>query len=287
MSGTVGAPTGEPAPADPALTDNAPPEKTSPGTMLPDDALTDDAFLGGRLRLLQPARGHRAGHDAMLLAASAPSGARRAVDLGAGVGAAGLAFALRLPAATVTLVEIVPELAELAARNAARQRPGLAGRVAVVCADVATLGRPSGPEFPAARAADLVLMNPPFNDPARHRASPDAGRALAHMVADADVATWLRAAERLLAPGGRLALIHRPEAIEALLAGLKGRFGSVTIRPVHPAPSAPAHRLLIGATKGRRTPPVFLPALVLADDAGRPSAAAEHVLRAGGAIGPD
>lgn len=249
------------------------------------DALTDDAFLGGRLQLLQPPRGHRAGHDAMLLAASAPE-ATRVVDLGAGVGAAGLAYAVRVPAAQVTLVEIVPELAALALRNAGRQSPDLALRVRVVEADVATLGRPSGPPEPPARVADLVLMNPPFNDPARHRLSPHAGRALAHAIADTDVTTWLRAAERLLAPGGRLALIHRPEAVEALLEGLKGRFGAVTIRPVHPGPGAPAHRLLIGAVKGRRTPPAFLPGLVLADAEGRPSAAAEQVLRAGGAIGP-
>ncbi|WP_018388631.1 tRNA1(Val) (adenine(37)-N6)-methyltransferase [Ancylobacter sp. FA202] len=249
-------------------------------------ALTDDAFLGGRLRLLQPTRGHRAGHDALLLAASAPE-AGRAVDLGTGVGAAGLAYAVRVPVAALTLVEIDPALADLAARNAARQAPGLAERVRVVCADVARLGRPSGPDMPAAGAADLVLMNPPFNDPARHRASPHAGRALAHAIADADVEIWLRAAERLLAPGGRLALIHRPEAIEALLVGLKGRFGAVTIRPVHPSPEAPANRLLIGAIKGRRTPPALVPALVLAGSDGRPSAAAEYVLREGGAIGPE
>ena len=32
--------------------------------------LTEDAFLGGRLRLRQPLKGHRAGHDAILLAAA-------------------------------------------------------------------------------------------------------------------------------------------------------------------------------------------------------------------------
>lgn len=248
------------------------------------EALTDDAFLGGRLNLLQPARGHRAGHDAMLLAASAPGEARHAVDLGAGVGAAGLAFAARVAAATVTLVEIDPATAALAARNAARQTPGLATRARVVVADIATLGRPSGPPEPAARTADLVMMNPPFNDPARHRVSPHERRALAHSVPDAGLETWLRAAERLLAPGGRLALIHRPEAIEAIMAGLKGRFGAVTIRPVHPAPGAPAHRLLVGAVKGRRTAPVLMPGLVLAGQDGRPSAEAERLLRDGEAV---
>src|ERR1700742_4729900 len=57
---------------------------------------TEDAFLGGQLRLRQPKSGHRAGHDAMLLAAatSAHPG-DRVVDFGAGIGVAGLAVAQR------------------------------------------------------------------------------------------------------------------------------------------------------------------------------------------------
>ncbi|MGB6175434.1 MAG: methyltransferase, partial [Methylocella sp.] len=51
-----------------------------------------DAFLGGRLLLCQPAEGHRCGTDAVLLAAAAPADfSGLAIDVGAGVGAAGLA----------------------------------------------------------------------------------------------------------------------------------------------------------------------------------------------------
>jgi len=59
--------------------------------------ITEDAFLGGQLRLRQPKSGHRAGHDAILLAAatSVRPGAR-VVEFGAGVGAAGLALARRV-----------------------------------------------------------------------------------------------------------------------------------------------------------------------------------------------
>ena len=59
--------------------------------------ITEDAFLGGQLRLKQKRSGHRAGHDAILLAAA--TGARsgdRAVDFGAGIGTAGLALARRV-----------------------------------------------------------------------------------------------------------------------------------------------------------------------------------------------
>jgi tRNA1(Val) A37 N6-methylase TrmN6 len=53
---------------------------------------TLDAVLGGRLKLRQPRRGHRVGHDAILLAAATGGGyGERAVEFGAGVGAAGLA----------------------------------------------------------------------------------------------------------------------------------------------------------------------------------------------------
>ncbi len=53
--------------------------------------ITEDGFLGGQLRLRQPRGGHRAGHDAILLAAATPArSGDRVVDLGAGVGAPGL-----------------------------------------------------------------------------------------------------------------------------------------------------------------------------------------------------
>src|SRR3954453_15143542 len=81
---------------------------------------TEDAFLGGRLRLRQLKSGHRAGHDAMLLAAATPARrGDRVVDFGAGVGAAGLAVARRVAGIDLALVEIDEELAGLARGNAA------------------------------------------------------------------------------------------------------------------------------------------------------------------------
>src|ERR1700761_1962418 len=81
--------------------------------------VTEDAFLGGKLRLRQPKSGHRAGHDAMLLAAATPACAGdRVVDLGAGVGAAGLAVATRVGGIKLVLAEIDEALAEMARGNA-------------------------------------------------------------------------------------------------------------------------------------------------------------------------
>lgn len=244
---------------------------------------TRDAILGGRVALRQPARGHRVGHDAVLLAALGPAGCRAMVDFGAGVGAAGLAFLARASAATGTLVEIDPQLAALAAENVRDNHYD--ERCLVVTADVLRLARPSGPPAPAAGAADLVLMNPPFNAAMAHQTSPHAGRARAHMAPAELLRDWVTAAYRCLAPEGVLALILRPEDLAALLAALQGRFGALELLPVHPRAEAPAVRLLARAVKGRRTAPRILPGLVLADAEGNPTAAAEAVLRGAAGLG--
>ena len=60
------------------------------------EATSRDELLGGRLVLRQPFKGHRVGSDAILLAAAAPrGGVKRLVDVGAGVGAVGLAMLQR------------------------------------------------------------------------------------------------------------------------------------------------------------------------------------------------
>src|SRR5215831_14007712 len=84
---------------------------------------SEDAVLGGRLLLRQPRRGHRFGHDAILLAAATAARAgEHAVDLGAGVGAAALALAARVEGVLITLVEIDPALSALARENIRHNR---------------------------------------------------------------------------------------------------------------------------------------------------------------------
>src|SRR5262249_34061466 len=107
----------------------------------PDESETEtseDAILGGRLRLRQPLHGHRFGHDAVLLAAATRAcGGEHAVDLGSGVGAAGLALAVRVPELTVTLVELDRMLSQLASDNARLNH--LDGRVRTLALDVENL----------------------------------------------------------------------------------------------------------------------------------------------------
>ena len=237
---------------------------------------SEDAVLGGRLVLRQPLKGHRVGHDAILLAAacSARPG-DRLVELGAGVGAAGLAVALRVEGVTLTMVEIDPVLVALAHENAASN--GLAARTRALQLDVGATSE----AFVAAKlppgGADQVLMNPPFN--AAQNPSPDRDRRLAHTAGNDTLGVWLGAAVRLLRTGGTVTLIWRADGLSHVLAAIAPDFGAITMLPIHPKPDAVAIRVLIRAVKASRGPSALLPGLILADAAGRPTAQAEAVLR--------
>ena len=253
--------------------------------MIPETAAletSENAVLGGRLRLRQPLRGHRVGHDAMLLAAAtgAASG-EHAVDLGAGVGGAGLALALRVQGLNVSLVEIDAALTRLAAENVDLNR--LDDRVRAVACDAEDTGALAAAGL-AEGSADRVLMNPPFHDTRRQNASPDPRRRRAHAAAPGLLKRWVAGAAFLLKAGGVLTLIWRADELDNVLAALSGAFGAVTVLPVLPGPDRPAIRVLVRAVKGGEGGPTQLPPLVLNDAEGRPSEAAEAVLRHAGTL---
>ncbi|RXH08705.1 tRNA1(Val) (adenine(37)-N6)-methyltransferase [Bradyrhizobium guangzhouense] len=237
--------------------------------------LTEDAFLGGQLLLKQKRSGHRAGHDAVLLAAATEArDGDRVVDLGAGIGTAGLALARRVGGINLRLVEIDPELAALARANAAAN---------AIVADVIVLDVTADAQAFAGvgvlpDSADCVLMNPPFNDPARHRGSPDQARHTAHVATDETLQAWVHAARRILRSNGVLTLIWRADGIADVLAALSRGFGSLSVLPVHGEAGRPAIRVLVRAVKGGRAPTRLLPGLMLNDESRVPKKEVRNIL---------
>lgn len=236
--------------------------------------VTEDRLLGGRVRLLQPARGHRAGTDAVLLAASGPVAAGDVVmDVGAATGAVGLMAGVREKAAHFVFVERDPDLAELCRRNC--EQNAVQGQV--VTADVldkaSRLAVGLQPE-----SASLVLTNPPFLGEGQARISPDPGRAAAHAMPAGGLEAWLRACAGLLKPKGRLVLIHRADSLADCLSLMGRGMGGIALRFVHPAIDQPAIRVLVSAVKGSRGPVSVLPPVILNGPDGRftPQAEALH-----------
>ncbi|KFC75236.1 putative O-methyltransferase [Bosea sp. LC85] len=235
--------------------------------------IVEDRLLGGRLILRQPKKGHRAGTDAILLAAAlSEDEVGPLADFGAGVGTVGLAAAMLRPELTVTLIERHPGLAALAERNIVLN--GLGARVRIVAADVGG----SGEAGLAPAGFGCVAMNPPFFADDTVRASPVGNRRTAH-VADQPLEAWLKAARRLLRPRGRVAIIHRSEALGVILNGLETGFGGVAIRPVHASADRPAIRVIVTATLNSKKPAELLPAFVLNGPDGRFTDVSEAIHR--------
>ncbi len=241
----------------------------------PCSGYTEDAFLGGQLRLRQPKSGHRAGHDAILLAAATSARpADRVVEFGAGIGAAGLALARRVGAMDLVLVEIDEQLSALARNNAVAN---------AISANVVTLDVTSPTDAFAAvglspDSVDVVLMNPPFHDAMRHRASPDKARETAHMAAPGTLENWVLAGRRILKTGGVLTLIWRADGIAEVLAVLERGFGNLAILPVHGDAAKPAIRVLVRAVKGGKAPARIHLGLVLNNESEVPNKQVAEIL---------
>ncbi|MFZ5781969.1 MAG: tRNA1(Val) (adenine(37)-N6)-methyltransferase [Pseudomonadota bacterium] len=231
-------------------------------------AVTENTLLGGRVRLLQPARGYRIAIDAILLAAAVDAApGDRVLDLGAGVGAVGLCLAARLPACQVVGIEFQPALVTLAERNA--HLNSMADRVTTLLHDIA---RPLPAEL---GTFDHVVTNPPYLRAAVADPSPDPIKALATVESSADLARWLAAATGAAKPAGRVLIIHRSDRADEIVH-LLGRlgWGDITLKAL-----PPASRVLIQARRSFTPTQRHSPPLVLHRPDGSYTDEAEAVLR--------
>lgn len=224
--------------------------------------------------MAQPARGHRAGTDAVLLAAAAPVRPDdKVLDIGAATGAVGLMVAAREKGVRLGFLERDPGLADLCRRNCRENGIEAEIFVADLLSKASRQAAGLRPE-----SADVVLTNPPFLEEGRARISPHEGRAAAHALPPGGQEAWLKACLGLLKPSGRFVLIHRADRLAECLEGVSGALGGMALRFVHPSADRPAIRLLLSGVKGSRAPLSILPPLILNGPDGRftPQADALH-----------
>lgn len=209
-------------------------------------------FLGGRLRIWQPARGYRAGADAVMLGAACPARAGQAVlELGCGVGVALFCLGRRVPGLALTGLELQADYAALAQRNA--DENAIPARI--LTGDIAAMPAPLRQQ-----GFDHVIANPPYF--LQGTRAPDAGRETARHEA-LPLTFWIDAALRRLRPNGQVTLIQRADRLDAILVALQGRAGNVTILPVAARTGRPAGRVIVNATKGAKSPMSLLSPFVM------------------------
>lgn len=208
------------------------------------DTETVDTILGGALTIVQPVCGYRFSIDAILLARFArPRPRDRMLELGAGCGVVSVALAVLAHPREIVAIELQPELAEIAARNAALNR---LETITAICADLRA--RRIGAVAPA--SFDYLVANPPYRVPHAGRQSPNAGRRIARG-GSTTLADFTIAADRYLRYGAKAAFVFTAARTAELIAELKSRsLEPKRIRFVHPRRELPATTILIEVRKG-------------------------------------
>lgn len=233
----------------------------------------ETALLRGRVRVLQPEKGFRASIDAVFLAAAVQAKeGQKILDIGCGVGSAGLCVMARVSDLCLTGLDVQEELIALARRNATLN--GIAERCDFFHSDILTDCQIPDNTFHA------VLMNPPYQEAGTHIPSPHSSKAVAHGEGEATLLDWIRYAHRKVKQGGYLTLIHRADRLDDILRVLVERrwFGSIVVLPLHSHAGEDAKRVIVRARKERYAPLALKAGLIIHKDGGGYADWAEDVL---------
>jgi tRNA1(Val) A37 N6-methylase TrmN6 len=241
-------------------------------------AITQDYLLGGRVQIRQPAEGYRVAIDPIFLAASLqPEPGTAILDIGAGVGAASLCLAARVPNCRITGLETQRDVVRLAFENIALN--GMRDRVEILAGN---LLRP--PPRLAAGTFAHVMANPPYLKGAAHTPSPTGQKAQSHGEGEATLEHWVRFAMLMVRPKGTVTFIHRADRIDMILAYFAGKLGDIVIYPLWPGRDKPAKRVLIRGCKNAHGPARLSSGMMLHGADGRFTPEAEAVLRDGAGL---
>jgi tRNA1(Val) A37 N6-methylase TrmN6 len=164
--------------------------------------------ISGHFRLFQLGEGHRFSTDDILTAWYGTSwcpSARRALDLGSGIGTVGMICAWRLPGTTFVTIEAQAESVALARKSA--QYNGIADRYEIREGDFRS------PEvLPVDEKFDLITGSPPYFPPGAGVKSEHPQKLACRFELRGTIADYCAAAAGHLVPGGFFACVfpHEP-----------------------------------------------------------------------------
>lgn len=214
---------------------------------LKDEERLDDLQRNG-YQIIQKKDGFCFGMDAVLLSGfAAVKPGENAVDLGTGTGIIPILLEAKYEGEHYTGLEIQDEVAEMAARSVALNH--LEERVSIVKGDIKEASRLFG-----AASFDVVTSNPPYMNDAHGLKNPDLPKAIARHEVLCTLDDVVREAAKLLRPGGRFYMVHRPHRlIEIITALTKYKLEPKRMKMVHPFVDKEANMVLIEAVRGGKS----------------------------------
>lgn len=214
---------------------------------LKDEERLDDLQRNG-YQIIQKKDGFCFGMDAVLLSGfAAVKPGEKAVDLGTGTGIIPILLEAKYEGEHYTGLEIQDEVAEMAARSVALNH--LEEKVSIVKGDIKEASRLFG-----AASFDVVTSNPPYMNDAHGLKNPDLPKAIARHEVLCTLDDVVREAAKLLRPGGRFYMVHRPHRlIEIITALTKYKLEPKRMKMVHPFVDKEANMVLIEAVRGGKS----------------------------------
>lgn len=182
--------------------------------------------------------------DSILLAAACPVvTGEKILDMGCGVGGAGLCVLARVAGVDLTGVEIQKDHADLAEYNAAAHN--FAEQTDFITMDIR--------DYREEKAFHHVICNPPYLEAEKHLRSPsdEKATAMGHGDNKMTVKDWIDTAHFCLKSKGSLTMIHRADHLDKIIIGLGKRFGALEIFPFWPRQGEQASRVIVRAYKDR------------------------------------
>ncbi len=230
-----------------------------------------DFFLNGDLKLRQPAKGMRAGSDALFIGLYAGHNlSGKLLEIGCGSGAASATAAKLQKNLSVTGLEIQEFYADLARVNAKENH--LSEQFKIITGNLTEITSVLSPD-----SFDGVISNPPFYDPAASRPPQDHGKRISFQE-NTDLVFWVRKCLYPLKNSGKAAFIFRTDRLAELFEAVKNRAGDILILPLQAKKNTPAKRVLFICKKGSRGATKILPSLVLHADNGEHTKEAQDIL---------
>ncbi len=187
------------------------------------------------------------GMDAVLLSSYASIRRQdKVLDLCTGNGIIPILLAAKTGAERIVGIEIQRDIADLAKRSV--EANDLSDRVNILCADIK-----DAEEYYQAGAFDAVTCNPPYMIDNHGIKNPDSPKAIARHEILCTFDDVARVASRMLKPGGRMFLIHRPFRLTEIFETLtKYSLEPKRMKLVYPYVNREPNMVLIEAGLGGR-----------------------------------